>query len=104
MKVTLKFFGHSKMNNKFIIQYQITDECTFCFDGYRIVEAESVDHIKLAFVDELEKAVNKNHCVFDWLDIEFKVSTYVYTCNGVTVWDDVDVMTPEEYLHTTYKI
>lgn len=93
--------------DKFIIQYQFTDECTFSCDSYRVVEAESIEEVQVEFLEQLEKAVNKNNYCFTWLDIDFKVSNYVYPhyITGQTVWDNLDVMTVEEFLNNnSYKL
>ena len=93
--------------NKFIIQYQFTDECTFSCDTYRVVEAELIEEVQVKFLEQLEKAVNKNNYCFTWLDIDFKVSNYVYKDfhTGQTVWDNLDVWTVEEFLdNNSYKL
>ena len=84
---------------KFVIQYTISEEYVFSVESYRVVEAESKEHVQVLFLEELEKAVNKNHYSFEWLDIDFKVSNYVYKdhFSGLTKWDNLDVMTLEEF-------
>lgn len=93
--------------NKFIIPYSISDDCTFSVSTYRAVEAESIEEIQVEFLEQLEKAVNKNHCCFTWLDIDFNVKTYVYSdrYTGQTVWDNLQVWTVEEFLnYNLYKL
>lgn len=92
---------------KFIIPYLSTDDFTYFVDSYRVVEADSKEKIQLIFLEKLEKAVKDNIYCFHWLDIEFKVSEYVYVDHWTkqTVWKELEVMTVDEFLNSNcYKI
>jgi hypothetical protein len=84
---------------KFVIQYTISEDYVFSVESYRVVEADSKEHIQILFLEQLEKAVNKNYYEFNWLNIDFRVSNYVYKdiFSGLTKWDNLDVMTLEEF-------
>ena len=80
--------------NKYIIEYDIKDEYTFSFTSHTVVQSECIETIQLEFLDMLEKAYEKKHNDFEFLEITFFVKDYVYK----GLFNTLTVMTVDDFL------